>query len=109
MGLMCNYVVSCLGRVNGAVTLPVPVSRQLASGIQSSPLNSLLGAAGIRSATHPPQLLHKCLLAFILFIHHWNLFIHSFISDIAEQAVLLVFQQLHLQFFNTAACSKHAV
>ncbi|KAL3147685.1 hypothetical protein ABBQ32_002435 [Trebouxia sp. C0010 RCD-2024] len=36
-----------LGRVNGAVTLPVPVSRQLASSLQGGPLSSLLGAAGI--------------------------------------------------------------
>ncbi|KAL0040798.1 hypothetical protein WJX79_005713 [Trebouxia sp. C0005] len=36
-----------LGRVNGAVTLPLPVSQQLASGLQSGPLSSLLGAAGI--------------------------------------------------------------
>lgn len=36
-----------LGRVNGAVTFPVPVSRQLAEGLQSSPLGSLFSAAGI--------------------------------------------------------------
>ncbi|KAA6425645.1 MAG: hypothetical protein FRX49_04542 [Trebouxia sp. A1-2] len=36
-----------LGRVNGAVPFPVPVSRQLADSLQSSPLSSLLGAAGI--------------------------------------------------------------
>ncbi len=40
------------GRVNGAVTLPLPVSQQLASGLQSGPLSSLLGAAGIRSVVH---------------------------------------------------------
>lgn len=53
----------CLGRVNGAVTLPVPVSRQLASGLQSGPLSSLLGAAGIRSATSSPWSLQVCMSA----------------------------------------------
>lgn len=41
--------VADAGRVNGAVPFPVPVSRQLADSLQSSPLSSLLGAAGIRS------------------------------------------------------------
>ncbi len=73
MGVACPYadVVNCqglsyslrlvisksavpvgAGRVNGAVTLPLPVSQQLASGLQSGPLSSLLGAAGIRSVVH---------------------------------------------------------
>ena len=38
------------GRVNGAVTFPVPVPDQVAAGLQAGPLASLLGAAGIRSA-----------------------------------------------------------
>ena len=41
---VCGYA----GRVNGAVTFPVPVSQQLAAGLQSGPFASLLGAAGIR-------------------------------------------------------------
>ena len=76
--------------MNGAVTLPVPVSRQLASGLQSGPLSSLLGAAGIRSA-NPPNLCNgacQCLLI-----------------DIAQQAVLLVSAQLHYDF---EVCSQQS-
>ena len=36
------------GRTSGAVTLPVSVSEGVASSLQSGPLGSLLGAAGIR-------------------------------------------------------------
>lgn len=51
------------GRVNGAVTFPVPISQQLAAGLQSGPFASLLGAAGIRYIPMPHLALDKVLVA----------------------------------------------
>ena len=47
-----QQAVVLAGRVNGAVTFPVPVPEQVAAGLQSGPFASLLGAAGIRYAAH---------------------------------------------------------